>query len=267
MNPERIISVPELEAGADVVELESRVRDYLQSHPPTLGHGYSHFKKVARFAYQLVLENNYQDPKIAYVCGLLHDLYRPAEGQVGQEDHETVVAKEARKILIKTSFGSQAEEIAATLLNHDGFIQKGKPTSSMEILSIADKADMSFQRAVAYTWASNRCLKEEGKIAYESFMETMRDFCIYQVKAWEIFLIVKIKGVDRAVEAYIRTHEDLIQAVRDELAGKITYKDKSLELAKKEAELEEEFLRQADIGEEAIRKITHNFSELVNWER
>lgn len=264
MSVEGLVSIQKLEEESDIRKLNAGVRRYLRSHPPTLGHGYSHFKKVARIAYQLALGNDYQDPKIAYVCGLLHDLYRPARGQAGREDHEAVTAREARKILVKTSFGRQTKKVLNTLLNHDEVIQKGKQSSLMEILSIADKTDLSFQRAIAYSWASNRSLREEGKIAYKSFMETMRDFCIYQVKAWGVFLKVKIKGVNQAVEAYIQTHEDLIRAVRDELAGKIAYRDKSLEIAQKEAELEREFLEEAGIEREAIRRIIHNFSELID---
>lgn len=263
MNPERIISIRELEARAEIIEVDLAVRNYLADHPPTLGHGYSHLKKVARLAYQLAIKNAFNGPEIAYVAGFFHDLYRPAMGEAGQEEHEEITARETEELLKRTSFAKKTKEIELAILNHDEAIQAGKSTPLMEILSIADKTDMSFQRAVCYSWASNRYLREKGKIAYTSFMETMRDFCFFQVKAWKVFLAVDIKGVKQATEAYLQTDEDLIRAVRDELGGKITYQEKSLELARKEAMVEKDYLEKAGADKEEIRKITHNFSELI----
>jgi len=259
-----MLSIQALEAKTNIIELDLAVKKYFQTHPPTLGHGYSHLKKVARLSYQLAIKNAFQKPELAYISGLLHDLYRPAMGQAGQEDHEAITAKEAEKILAKTLLASETEKIINAILNHDEIIQKNKATLLMKILSIADKTDMSFQRAVAYTWASNHYLKTKGKIGYKNFMETMRDFCHYQVKAWKVFLAVEIKGVNQAVEAYAQTDEDLIWAVRNESAKKITYQDESLKLAKKETKLEKRFLVESETSKETIRKITCNFSELLS---
>jgi hypothetical protein len=106
-------------------------------------------------------------------------------------------------------------------------------------------------------------LKGKGTVAYKSFYETMRDFCLYQVKAWKVFLAVRIKGVERAVEAYLQTDEDLIRAVRDECQGKIKFTEEVVILARKEAQQEMRYLRSASASEEEIAKITTKFSELL----
>jgi hypothetical protein len=142
-------------------------------------------------------------------------------------------------------------------------IQAGKSTPLMEILSLADKSDMSFQRTVAYSWASNRYLKGGGKVAYTSFTETMRDFSLFQIKAWRVFLHVKVEGVRQATEAYLETNEELIGAVRAELAGKINYQKESVAISKKEALLEKEYLQSAGVTPEQIKKMAFNFSELL----
>lgn len=267
MNPKKVISVQKLEARAEIIEVDSLVRDYLQDHPPTLGHGYSHLKKVARMAFNLAIKNAFNGPEIAYVTGFFHDLYRPAMGQAGQEKHGEVTAREAEKLLKNSSFAGKTKKVMLAVSNPDEAIQAGKSTLLVKIISIADKTDMSFQRAVAYSWASNQHLRGKGKVAYSSFMETMRDFCLYQVKAWKIFLAVDIKGVNQAAEAYMQTDEDLIRAVRDELGGKITYQEKSLELAGKEAEQEIDYLNETGAKKEQIQKIALNFWELIEKEK
>lgn len=253
----------DLEKSPEIAEVELLVRKQLAETPPTLGHGYSHFKKVARLAFSIALENNFERPEISYVVGLLHDLYRPAEGKAGQEEHEEETVKIAKDLLRKTKFSSNSDEIERAMFHHDEAIQKGESTLLMEILSVADKADMSFQRAIAYSWASNRVLKEGGVVAYKSFCETMRDFCLYQVKAWKVFLAVRIKGVDRAVEAYLQTDEDLIRAVRNEYQGKTKFTEESVILAQKEAKQEVAYLSDIAASEEEITKITTNFTELL----
>lgn len=64
-------SIQDLEVKTNIIKLDSAVRKYLKTHPPSLGHGYSHLKKVARLSYQLAIENAFQNPETAYVCGLL----------------------------------------------------------------------------------------------------------------------------------------------------------------------------------------------------
>jgi HD superfamily phosphodiesterase len=252
-----------LEKSEAIAEVDELVRNYLANHPPTLGHGYSHLKKVARNAYSLALKNCYSEPEIAYVSGLLHDLYRPAMGQAGQEEHGKIAAKESKKLLVKTKFAPKSNQITGAILNPDENIQKQRATFLMKIISIADKIDMSFQRAVAYTWASNHFLKPEKKLAYGSFIETMRDFCHFQVKAWKVFLVVEIEGVREAIDAYIKTDKDLIKAVVSELDGRITYQGKTGTLSLREAKQEKVFLKAAGTSEARINQITVNFSGLL----
>lgn len=240
-----------LEKESDLIQLDSLVRKYLCQYPPTLGHGYSHLKRVARAAWELAIGNKFDDPKTAYIAGLLHDLYRPARGEAGQEKHEEMTAMMAQKLLSKSPFAKETKKIIATAFDHNG------------IVSIADKAEMSFQRLIAYSWASNRSLRGQGTIPYTNFRETWRDFCLYQVKAWNIFLAVRIRGVERAAEAYLRTNEDLILAVRSELQGKIRYAKVSLVISRKEAQRELEYLQKAGAKPEEIEEIAANFQELI----
>lgn len=244
-------NLKKLEKSPDLVQVDLLVRKYLCQYPPTLGHGYSHLKRVARIAWQLAIENKFNDPKIAYIAGLLHDLYRPARGEAGQEKHEEMTATMARKLLKESSFAKETKKIIAAMSNHD------------KIISIADKTEMSSQRMIAYSWASNRSLRGKGTIPYTNFRETLRDFCLYQVKAWNIFLAIRIKGMERAVEAYLQTNEDLIRAVRSELRGKTRYAKDSLAISRKEAKRELEYLQEAGSKPEEIEKIAANFQELV----
>jgi len=254
-----------IENDQDVRELNKLVIDFLAKNPPTLGHGYSHFIKTARNAYQLAIENNYQHPKIAYVCGLLHNLYRPARGESGKEDHETETARIAKELITETKFNKNTELIINTLNNHDQKILEKKANMLIKILSLADKIDMSFQRSVAYTWASNRYLeKNNQEKAYTSFLETIRDFSYYQVKAWNIFVALKnFLGVKKAINSYLETDQDLINAVSSETLDRISYKDEAERLSKLEAKEELEYLKEFNVEENNVTSICQNFKSIL----
>ncbi len=232
--------------------LNNLVITYLIDNPPTLGHAYGHLWKVAKKCEEVARGHNF-DPMLAWATGMLHDIYRPAKGG-GQEEHETTAAMIARGLLAKTELVEKTEEIVEVIENHDEKILEGKGNTLMEILSLADKSEMSFQRAVAYSWACGG--------TYGSFVETIRDFSAYQVKAWRVFLKSEI-DVKGGVEAYLQTNQELIGAVRGEIEGKINYKMRSIELAKKEAEEEVRILKANKVELGKIKTICANFWELI----
>lgn len=235
---------------------------YLRKNPPTLGHGFSHFIKVARLGYSIAWQNDSSLAQIAWVSGLLHDIYRPAEGKAGQEDHELQTAKIAKELLSGSSYQAQAKQIVESLREHDKVILEGKANLLAKIISIADKTEMSFQRLIAYTWASNKTLSPTNQIPYTSFKETMKDFSAYQVKAWKLFSVIDIFGVDKAIFAYLDTNENLINAVRAETKGTINYQKEYLRLAKKEALLEKRTMEEFKLSFEEILDIGNSFQEL-----
>ncbi len=220
----RASAIQELERQPEIIEIDSLVRNYLRENTPTLGHGYYHLKQVARTAYQLAIDNHLTESYIAYLVGLFHDIYRPAQGLAGKEQHEDTCIQEATKILSKTNFSNETDKIVSTILNHDQAIIEGGGEKLMEILSIADKIDMNYQRVIAYAWESNQYKLAQGQPpVYESFEKLRHDFSFYQQKANNIFKRVKIVGLEKAINAYRHTNEQLNIAVQNEKEGKIKW--------------------------------------------
>src|SRR3989344_6340582 len=103
-------------------EIQDVIKDivnFLEKNPPTLGHGFYHFVKVARNAYYLSQQNSAEIKEIAYVAGLLHDLYRTADSKAGKEIHETTTAKIAERILSKSHFSKYTKEIIEAINGKD----------------------------------------------------------------------------------------------------------------------------------------------------
>ena len=248
----------EVEKGGAIRTLVGRVVDYLAENPPTLGHGFSHLVLVARAACKLAGMNSLQLAEMAYITGLMHDLYRPARGEAGQEEHEGKAAEVAGELLAGSHYEQYGDQIRAAISDHDKRVLGAGDSLLDKVLSIADKSEMSFQRAVAYSWASNKHAK-----TYSSFLETIRDFSAYQVKAWKVFLAVGIKGVDLGIRAYLQTDRDLIEAVEGEVAGKISYDAESVRIATKEAEQEVAMLGAFQVEKAKIKKVCAGFAELV----
>lgn len=69
--------------------------------------------------------------------------------------------------------------------------------------------------------------------------------------------------MNKAIYSYIKTNNDSLGAVKLEIDGKITYPIESVNLAKKEASLENKFLREFGVNKDARDKINTNFSELI----
>src|SRR3989344_5622973 len=230
------------EKSINLQNLISLIIEYLIENPPTLGHGFSHFIKTARTAYKIAQKNKADEANLeeqSYIAGLLHDIHRPALGEAGKEKHEEKGSLIAMRILQTSNYSEIAERLSLILKGKDEQILNDNAELLTTLLSVADKIEMSNQRGVAYTWASNRELKKQNKpIVYHNFLEVMRDFAIYQVKAWKIFNKVEIKGVNAAIDSYIKSNNDLLNLVKLESLNNINYKNESLKIAKKEAILE-----------------------------
>jgi hypothetical protein len=219
-------AIQNLENNPEIIEVDSLVRVYLRENPPTLGYGYLHLKTVARCAFQLAIANAVTNPELAYLAGLLHDLYRPAWGQAWNEQYKDITARQARNLLAKTQFYAEAETVAAAILNHEQAIAEGTSTKIMQVLSVANKMDMSFQRVVAYAWASNQFKLAQGKAAcYESFEKIRDDFCLEGKKAKSVFCNLNILGIEEAIKAYWLTTEQLDWIVRQEKKGKVFFEE------------------------------------------
>lgn len=257
------MNIVELESQEKVKELYLKTIGHLINNPPTVGHGFSHFVKVARGSCALAEANDCFDPLTAYACGLLHDVYRPAMGQAGQEDHGEKAAKIAGEILLQVGLADIANTVISAIGDHDKKIISGEADLLMKILSVADKKDMSFQRVIAYIWQSNQFLKKIGQPIFTSFLEIMRDFTHYQVKAWKIFLQTEdITGQNLAVQAYLFTNRNLLDAIEGKLEGRLVFADEVLRLSKQEAQLDRKFLKEFGATEEQIRQITSQYDEL-----
>ncbi|MBU1117775.1 HD domain-containing protein [Patescibacteria group bacterium] len=219
-------------------EIISLIIDYQRQNPPTSGHGFSHLIKVANHCQKLAKLNKYEDPNLAYIVGLFHDIYRPATGG-GQEEHESSSASITKTILNGILNQEEINTVVNAIDNHDQRIIDGNSNLLDNIISIADKSTISFQRGIAYTWACN----QGPKVIYKNYIEVVRDFLIYQNKAWIIFGKSKIIGVDHAIKAYLATDTRLIQALRLEMNHKTTYPKDSLIWVKKEITEDKKYLK------------------------
>ncbi|KAB8319391.1 HD domain-containing protein [Tolypothrix campylonemoides VB511288] len=210
----------DLEKQPEIVNLHTQVKAYLLINPPTLGHGYNHLCKVAQNAYRLAIDNDANE-KVAYIAGLLHDIYRPAKGEGGREVHEDVCAEIAPSILESSGLTNVIDEVVAVIRNHDEDIISGVGTVLQQILSVADKSELSLDRIMAYGWASNQHLTAEGKIPkYSNFQKLIEDFDAYRAKANAVFSRIAIKGLEEAVRAYDKAYNDLHKFAEYEKKGR-----------------------------------------------
>lgn len=230
--------------------------DYWEVNPTIIGHGFSHVLKVAVEAYNLAIENNMDNPVNYFLAGLYHDIYRPAEGADGSEQHHDESAKIIRDLLSKEAVRSEDIDIISEMIDID---LGGEVKKSQIVFSVADKVSHDTILTDSYVWASNNFLKKNGKPAkYTNHLVTLYAFFIYQRKAWEIFMKHPVKGTERAIKSYL----DIIQITKDayekDKKGEhfFDYIEKSVVRAR---DLEIEFLKEFGRTEESIRKIMKNY--------
>lgn len=250
----------DFENSEKIKKVEVVLIDFLVSSPPEVGHGYSHFKKVARESYLLGEKEKVDRLDLLYISGLCHDIYRPANGQGAQEDHEVKSGEIIFEIFKSVLPKNDLDLIIQTIVNHDEAIIGKQCTKMMDILSLVDKKDMSAQRWMAYAWASN---KNNGKNKpYKNFENIFESFKRYRLKAFKVFDVVDLNTYD-AIEAYGDTDLELSFMVEQEKLGRIKFSDEYVKMAKKEAKQDIEYLKRDEVDENLIKKITSNYRSLL----
>jgi hypothetical protein len=200
----------------------------------------------------------YNDLVKVYALGLLHDLYRPAQGKGGKEDHHAKSKELGIALLSQVGLNEWSRELRDGESETDDLIVQGQGSMAEKVLSLADKAEMSYRRGMAYVWASNVSL---GRPYYDSFFKVWRDFELYQVRALKVLSVLAgMPGVELAVMAYAETNIRLAKMVMNEADGKGDFwKDLDYQ-AKLEAKAERIYLGENKL----VRTITVNFSSLMN---
>ena len=252
--------------------VDTILANYLPEHPPSLAHGYSHFRKVTQHCCDLSEKIGVERPDLMYVVGLYHDVYRPAEGKDGKEDHESKGAEIIRDNLALVLSPNDLGAVVSTLVGHDKAIITGRGTREMIILSLADKVDMSAQRCVAYAWASNKNARSANEtIPYPSFKSILEFFRRYRTKADQVFESIGLEDLDpniqkyneKAKKAYKRTEKKLAKLAKKEEKGKIIFTEEFKRISRKEAMMDVEYLKRDGFSNETIAKVTANYSELL----
>jgi len=142
----------------------------------------------------------------AFIAGLLHNIHRPALGEAGQGEHEEKGSRIAKEIISKSEFHKSANEISNSLIYKDERILNRRSNLLTEILSIADKIQMSFQMRISYTWASNRKLQRNKKNSDLSlFYRNLQRFYTLPGKSMESFQYSKNQ---RCEQSYILVYQD-----------------------------------------------------------
>lgn len=137
--------------------------NYWAEYPPELGHGVHHAISVAVEAYDLGLENNYDQPEDLFLGGLFHDIYRPTESGTGEED-QTKGARITKELLDKNSVEDKlVSKIYNMILSHDEWRGAENPPQFDLLVSIADKICMSFYHSDTYVWSVNQNQLRKGK--------------------------------------------------------------------------------------------------------
>jgi hypothetical protein len=233
-------------------KVDAILANYMPEHPPSLAHGYSHFIKVTGYCCDLSQKTLVERPDLMYVVGLYHDVYRPAEGKDGKEDHESKGAEIIKNNLVLVLPPNDLETVASILIDHDKAIIAGMGTKEMKILSLADKVDMSAQRCIAYAWASNKNARlANDQKPYPNFKSILEFFRRYRTKADKVFERIGLEdpnpdiwvSKEWAKEQYDRTELELAILTRKENSGEIKFAEEFVRISLHEAMMYVEYLK------------------------
>jgi hypothetical protein len=155
-------------------------------------------------AYKFGTDNDYTNPKCLFLGGLFHDIYRPADGQHGEED-QTPGASVVLKLFIENNLDQAAMNlISGAIKSHDGWRTEDSPPVFDLLLSLGDKAAHDTLLTDSYVWINNRRKEIAGEnFIYTNHWQTLTSFYQYQRRA--IDMITKygnIKGIERPRYAY-----------------------------------------------------------------
>lgn len=176
---------------------------WINTESPSLGHGFGHVLNVAVECYELAILNKYEQPKELFIAGLLHDVYRPAEGKDGQEDHHQKSYEMSLKILKDIDADPQFIKKFKYALS-DGWKTSERLDDFSSLLFLGDKICLDRHMADAYAWASNSYCKNMGKeLVYKTALHTMNGFVKYFSKILPVLILIELKGKDRIVNNFV----------------------------------------------------------------
>lgn len=183
--------------------VQSLLNLWMDTEPPSLGHGFGHVLEVAVECYELALLNKYENPQELFIAGLLHDVYRPAEGKDGQEDHHQKSYELSLKILESLNAEPEFIKKFKNALS-DEWKQSEKLDEFACLLFLGDKACLDRRMADAYAWESNNyCVINGKESVYKSALHTMIGFVQYFHKILPLLLKIELKGKDKIIDNFV----------------------------------------------------------------
>ena len=196
--------------------------DYWAEHPPSLGHGFAHALRVANRAYAYGEQYEMEHPEYLFVIGFLHDIYRPARGEDGKEDH-TGGAEIIRGLFDKPKFTKELiDRVVFYISTHESLVGEKEPPLDALLVAVADATDLDTEKGYAYIWSSNIFLVRQGKKpAFRNYFEALYAFKKYQTESWELFAEYRLQYliVEDAIQRFIRTEQDLVSDYLSDMNG------------------------------------------------
>ncbi len=254
----------------NIRRIDGEIKKYWMRHPFTPGHGYAHSLNVAKNAYNLAEKNNYGNPLMAFIAGLLHDITRPIENKGGEEKHAELNGKIAEKILLKTTLEkSQIQEIKQAIVNHERLSKKNRISLLSIILYLADKTDMNLERCLVYGFVSNfNCLKEKKKQPYNNLGRAIKDFNKKLSSDKKTLLYIKktfpkIKGSTMAINKYNATFKKFNLLLKRKKNNYPEYIRTANQLTKNDVLKNKKCLKITGVFPKQIDRIVHSFTEIL----
>jgi HD superfamily phosphohydrolase YqeK len=246
-----------------IVEIENlhvyvdALLNYWEENPvSSLGHGFGHVLEVAVEAYELAKLNQYDDPKLLFLAGLYHDVYRPAEGKDGEEDHHNKGFSEVEKILSTI----EVDELffkEFKIATSDKWKTSAEPPLFPSILFIADKIALNSRMADAYAWASNDyALMNIKDLPYQTPYQTLNGYVKYMSKIIELVLKLDLIGKEPAISNYVEVLNHCLRMCFNDPEGK-NYQNYLDTVADMYREKEMKYLQAFGRSKESIKKIIH----------
>ncbi|MEI7578947.1 MAG: HD domain-containing protein [bacterium] len=219
--------------------------NYWLENPTSLGHGFEHSLKAGVECFELAKLNDYPQPEELFVGGLLHDIFRPAEGAGGKEDHHEAVSG-----ILKQLFPDDPMIIKLISFSDQQESWRGKKISPTELydlyLFLGERACHTKLMTDAYAWASNQYKLAQGQPPkYTSHQLTLSDFFYYQLEVWDIFIKNQsVKGIERGMDSYLKIIAESTTLYQKDRSGEyyLSYLASQAEIARqKEQQYLEEF--------------------------
>jgi len=234
--------------------------DYWETEPiSSLGHGFGHVLEVAVEAYEIGKLNNYNNPKILFLAGLYHDVYRPAKGEDGSEEHHWQSFREVEKILAKFDVPENFLKNLKIAISDD-WKTEDNPSQFAQILFVADKAVLHSRMADAYAWASNQYAIQNNKdLPYPTPLHTMQGYIKYMNKLWDLVLKIDLIGKEHVIFNFVDIVNHCQRMYLYDPDGK-NYQNYLDTVADMYRDKETKYLEAFGRSKESIKKIIHEKS-------